>query len=137
MDLSIREDSLKNIQGEACMNLLVESLGPVVITGFALQQLLALLDPILEKWLKVDKEWILSMIAFFIGLVLSLLLDLRVLRPFGVTRLSWLDTILTALLITGGTRWVNDLTKVMNYKKLELRARAKSYSVHVNGQGKE
>lgn len=137
MDLSIREDSLKNIQGEACMNLLVESLGPVVITGFALQQLLALLDPILEKWLKVDKEWILSMIAFFIGLVLSLLLDLRVLRPFGVTRLSWLDTILTALLITGGTRWVNDLTKVINYKKLELRARVKSYSVHANGQGKE
>ena len=116
------------------MNPLVESLAPVVITGFALQQLLALLDPILEKWLTTNKEWILSMLAFFLGLVLSLLLDLRVLRPFGVTRLGWLDTILTALLITGGTKWVNDLTKVINYKKLELRARAQGLRAHASDQ---
>jgi hypothetical protein len=32
-----------------------------------------------------------------------------------------LDTFLTALLITGGTRWVNDLVKIMSYKKFELR----------------
>jgi hypothetical protein len=118
------------------MNPLVESLAPVVITGFALQQLLVLLDPILEKWLKPNKEWILSLLAFLFGLVLSLLLDLRVLRPFGITSPGWLDTILTALLITGGTKWVNDLTKVINYKTLELRARAEGLNAHARDEVK-
>lgn len=115
------------------MNPLVESLGPVVITGFALQQLLALLDPILEKWIKANKEWVLSVLALVFGLALSLLLDLRVLRPFGITRMGWLDTILTALLITGGTKWVNDLTKVLTYKKIELQARAAAVRAKSSG----
>jgi hypothetical protein len=117
------------------MNPLVEAFGPVFIAGFALQQLIDLLDPILDKWVKADKEWILSVVAFLLGLALSLLLDLRVLRPFGVLRMGWLDTLLTALLITGGTKWVNDLTKVISYKKLELRSRAMSLSVKAAGRG--
>jgi len=78
----------------------------------------------------------LSAASFIVGLLLSLLLDLRVLRPFNVMRMAWLDTILTALLISGGTKWVNDLTKVINYKKLELRGRAMALSIKSSGQGK-
>lgn len=106
------------------MNPWAESLGPVVITGFALQQFLELLDPLLERMIKAHRGLIYSLIAFTLALVLSLLLDLRALRPFNVTVLPWLDTLLTALLITGGTRWVNDLVKIMSYKQREIRLRS-------------
>ena len=101
-----------------------ESLGPVIITGFALQQLLELIDPLLDRFARQHKSLLHSLIAFVISLVLCLLLDLHALRPFGVTGLPGLDTLLTALLITGGTRWVNDLVKVLSYKKFELRQRS-------------
>jgi hypothetical protein len=106
------------------MNPWPESLGPVVISSFALQQLLELIDPILERFIKTNKAMVHSWLAFLVALGLSLLLELRALRPFGLTRFVWMDTLLTALLITGGTKWVNDLVKVMSYKKSELRLRA-------------
>ena len=106
------------------MNPWAESLGPVVITGFALQQLLELIDPFLDRLIKQHKGWLTSLIAFTVAVVLCVLLGLRALRPFGISGFAWLDTLITALLITGGTKWVNDLVKVMNYKKQEIRARA-------------
>jgi hypothetical protein len=109
-----------------------ESLGPVIITGFALQQLLELIDPLLDKLAGQHKSWLHSLLAFVVSLALCLLLDLRALRPFGVTRLGVLDTFLTALLITGGTRWVNDLVKVLSYKKFELRQRSAHIAVKQN-----
>jgi hypothetical protein len=111
---------------EVDMSPIVESLGPVFIAGFALQQLIELLDPVLERWLKTDKPWVLSAVSFLVGLLLAITLDLRVLQPFGVTRAPWLDFLITALLITGGTKWLNDLLKVIQYRKLELRSRALS-----------
>jgi hypothetical protein len=106
------------------MNPLVESLGPVFIVSFALQQLIELLDPVLDKVIKPHKEWILSAVELVVGLFLTLVLGLRILRPFGVTRLPWLDVLLTALFVTGGTKWLNDLLKIIAYKKQEMRARA-------------
>ena len=106
------------------MNPLVESLGPVFIVSFALQQLIELLDPILDKVIKPHKEWILSAVALVVGLLLTLGLGLRILRPFGVTSMPWLDVLLTALFVTGGTKWLNDLLKIIAYKKQEVQARA-------------
>jgi len=106
------------------MNPLIESLGPVFIVSFALQQLIELLDPILERVIKPHKEWILSAVALVVGLLLTLVLGLRVLRPFGATRMPWLDVLLTALFVTGGTKWLNDLLKIIAYKKQEAQARA-------------
>jgi hypothetical protein len=106
------------------MSPIIESLGLVFIAGFALQQLIELLDPVLERWLKADKAWVLSAVSFLVGLLLAITLGLRVLRPFGVTWAHWLDFLITALLITGGTKWLNDLLKIIQYRKLELGARA-------------
>jgi len=106
------------------MNPLMESLGPVFIVSFALQQLLDLLEPILDKVMKPHKEWILSAVAFFVGLLLTLVLGLRVLSPFGFTRMAWLDVLLTALFVTGGTKWLNDLLKIIAYKRQEVQVRA-------------
>ena len=106
------------------MNPLVESLGPVFIVSFALQQLIELLDPILDRVIKAHKGWILSVIELVSGLFLTLALGLRILQPFGITRLPGLDVILTALFVTGGTKWLNDLLKIITYKKQEVKAQA-------------
>ncbi|MGD8620911.1 MAG: hypothetical protein PVH60_03080 [Anaerolineales bacterium] len=106
------------------MNTLVEALGPIFVASFALQQLLELLDPALEMLIKRHKAWIMSSIAFVFGLLLTGLLNLRLLNVFGVSRFDWLDGLLTALFISGGTKWLNDLLKIVQYRKLEVRARA-------------
>ena len=116
------------------MSPIVESLGPVFVAGFALQQLIELLDPILTRFLKSQKGWILSLTSFFVGLALTVILGLRVLKPFGVTRAPWLDVLITALLITGGTKWLNDLLKIIQYRKLELRARAVAMGASVGSE---
>jgi hypothetical protein len=105
------------------MDTLVESLGPVFIASLALQQLIELLDPVLEKWIHSHKGWLLSTISLLVGLGLAIGLNLSVLGPFGYTGPAWVDTVLTALALTGGTKWINELLKVVSYKKLELHAR--------------
>jgi hypothetical protein len=42
------------------MNPWTESLGPVVISSFALQQLLELIDPLLEHFIKTNKAMVLA-----------------------------------------------------------------------------
>jgi hypothetical protein len=83
------------------------------------------LDPILDRVFKPQKPWVMSVLAFSIGLGITLGLGLRVLAPFGLTRVAWLDYLLTGLLVSSGTKWLNDLLKIISYKKQELRARAK------------
>jgi hypothetical protein len=104
------------------MNQFIEALAPVLIVSFAIQQLIELLDPILDAVIKSHKKWILSVVAFIVALALTLGLGLRILAPFGITRFPWVDVILTTLIITGGTKGVNDLMKLIGYKKEEAKA---------------
>ena len=104
------------------MDEFIQSLAPVFVASFALQQLIELLDPILDQFIKQHKKWILSATAFVVGLALSLGLGLRILYPLGITRFAWVDMILTALFLTGGTKGINDLIKFIGYKKEEAKA---------------
>lgn len=106
------------------MNTLVQALGPIFVASFALQQLLELLDPVLDMLIKEHKGWIISAVAFIVGLLLTILLDLRVISVFELIKAAWLDVLVTALFISGGTKWLNDLLKIVQYRKLELRSRA-------------
>lgn len=106
------------------METLVHALGPVFIASMALQQLIELLDPVLDQWIRPHKGWILSAVSFVIGLALAVGLGLSVLGPFGYRGPRWVDMLLSALVLTGGTKWINDLVKVVSYKKYELHARA-------------
>ncbi|HEY44558.1 MAG TPA: hypothetical protein G4O11_11315 [Anaerolineae bacterium] len=103
------------------MNQLIEALAPVLVASFAIQQLLELLDPILDAVIKPHKKWILSVVAFVVGLALTLALGLRILAPLGITRFPWVDVILTTLFMTGGTKGINDLIKLIGYKKEEAK----------------
>ena len=103
------------------MDKVVEALAPVFVVSVALQQLLELLDPVLDAVVRPQKKWILSAVAFGVGVGASLVLGLRILGPLGVTKAVWLDVILTALFVTGGTKAFNDLMKWMGYKKEAAR----------------
>jgi hypothetical protein len=99
------------------------ALAPVFVASFALQQLLELLDPVLDAVIKRHKKWILSAVAFVVALAMSLGLNLRILAPLGVPITRWIDVLMTALFITGSTKGINDLIKVLAYKKAEVKAR--------------
>jgi hypothetical protein len=100
------------------------ALGPVVACGVALQQLLELLDPVLERFARGNKEWILSAVALGVALLFSAGVGLRVLAPLGYPEAGLLDLLATALFMTAGTRGANDLLKWLGYKKSAARRAA-------------
>ncbi len=103
------------------MNQLVEALVPALVASFALQQLIELLDPVLEAIIKPHKKWILSLVALVVGLTMALGLGLRVLAPLDYQGPVWADVLITALFLTGGTKGINDLVKLVGYKKEEAK----------------
>jgi hypothetical protein len=105
------------------MDEIAAALAPIFIASFALQQLLELLSPLLDTVIKRHKKWILSAVAFVVGLGMSLGLNLRILFALGVPVVPWVDILMTALFITGSTKGINDLVKVLAYKKTEVRTR--------------
>ncbi|NIS80929.1 MAG: hypothetical protein GTO14_12125 [Anaerolineales bacterium] len=111
------------------MNDLATALAPAFVAGFALQQLIELLDPVLDQFLKPHKKWILSVVTIVLSLLLALLLELRILRTLGIVGLPWLDTILTAFFIAGNTKGINDLLKLIGYKKEEAKVALKESQV--------
>ncbi len=66
------------------MEKMVEALTPAFVASFALQQLLELLDPLLDRFARPNKKWILSAISLVMALAVTLGLGLRLLAPFGL-----------------------------------------------------
>lgn len=104
------------------MDALAMALGPVFVAGFGLQQLLELLDPWLDPLLGGRKRQVYAGIALLYGLTLAALTPIRALRPFGIEA-GWIDMLLTALFISGGTKGINDLLKWLGYQKEAAKAR--------------
>ena len=99
------------------MDKLVIALGPAFAAGFAVQQLLEILDPVVGK-IKADKKLVLGIASLVVGLVLAFGAGLRVLRPLGVADVNYyLDVIVTALIISAGTEGFNSIIKFLGYTK--------------------
>jgi hypothetical protein len=99
------------------MDRLVIALGPAFAAGFAVQQLLELLDPLLDKISKSLKKIVLSFVALAIGSALALATDVRVLKPLGVADADAWDIGVTALVVSAGTQGVNSIMKFLGYAK--------------------
>jgi hypothetical protein len=101
------------------MDTIVLSLGPAFAAGFALQQLLALLEPFLDKveLIKKNKKLILGLLSLAFGLVLAFVAELRILQPLGVDTAKFWDGIVTALVISAGTEGFNSIMKFLGYAK--------------------
>jgi hypothetical protein len=99
------------------MDKLVVALGPAFAAGFAVQQLLEILSPLVDK-IKTDKKLVLGLLSLLIGLVLAFGAGLRVLQPLGVANVNFvLDAIVTALIISAGTEGFNSIMKFLGYTK--------------------
>ena len=99
------------------MDKLVMSLGPAFAAGFAVQQLLELLDPIVSK-IKGDKKLVLGIVSLVIGLALAFGAGLRVLQPLGIANANFVvDAIVTALIVSAGTEGINSIMKFLGYTK--------------------
>jgi len=105
------------------MDKLIIALGPAFATGFALQQLLEILTPLLEK-LGLNKKLFLSLISLLVGLVFAFGAGLRVLQPLGITNAGVWDLIVTGLIISAGTEGFNSIMKFMGYTKDQSKADA-------------
>src|SRR5258708_25711391 len=107
---------------------LVTALAPAFAAGFALQRLLEIIDPILDKISKIgNKRIIIGLISLFSGFGLARWLDLGVLSHLvgpGASVPTLLDYLVTSLIISGGTEGFNAIMKFMDYKKEETKATA-------------
>jgi hypothetical protein len=110
------------------MDTLVTALGPAFAAGFALQQLLEILDPLIEKIARDWKKMLLALVSFAFGLILAFGAGIRVLVHLGYSGGDLWDAIITALIVSAGTEGINSIMKYLGYakenKKEEAGARA-------------
>ena len=109
------------------MDKVVIALGPAFAAGFAIQRLLEILDPLLEKiqFFKDNKKVILGIISLLVGFVLAFGAGLTVLKPLGVTNPApLLDEFTTGLVVSAGTEGFNSIMKFLGYSKEDKKAEA-------------
>jgi len=100
------------------MDKLILALGPAFAAGFAVQQLLEILDGFVnKKFGKRDKKLILGIVSLIVGLVLAFGAGFRVLQPLGVAKADILDGVVTALILSAGTEGFNSIMKFLGYAK--------------------
>lgn len=101
------------------MDSLALALGPAFAAGFAVQRILEILDPLMDKvsFIKDNKKMVLAIVSLIIGFALAIGAGLRVLRPLGVTSTDFLDIVITALIVSAGTEGFNSIMKFLGYAK--------------------
>ncbi len=121
------------------MDKLIIALGPAFAAGFAVQRLLAILDPTLEKskFFKDHKRVILAWVSLTVGLILAFWAGLRVLKPLGYQSTDFIDGIVTALIVSAGTDGFNSITKFLGYAKANKKSEAAINLGNLGTSGKE
>lgn len=111
---------------------LVKALAPAFAAGFALQRLLEILDPVLDRIKNGEyKKIVLGLISFVAGLGLASWPKIRVLSQLAApdTVPQLLDYLVTALIVSGGTEGFNSILKFLSYKKEETKTAAQANTV--------
>jgi hypothetical protein len=101
-------------------------LGPIFAAGFAVQQFLEVLSPLVERFLgESRKKMALGVAGFIVGLGIASHFDLRALRFFNVANSGgWLDLLVTALILSAGTEGSNSIVKFLKYLKEDRKSGA-------------
>lgn len=122
------------------MDILITALGPVLAAGFALQQLLEILNPLIERIVGEDekaKKMYLGLISLFVGFGLSFGAGLRVLTALGANAPYIVDGIVSGLIISGGTEGINSIMKFLGYTKEKEKANAAAAKEEVGPEALE
>lgn len=104
---------------------LILALVPAFAAGFAIQQLIELVDPIIVRFgLKdTDKKLVLGVMSLILGALIVLFTPVRILDSLGY-KIPLLDGAVTALFISGGTEGLNSIIKFLGYTKEKEKADA-------------
>jgi len=117
---------------EMDLSVLIKALAPAFAAGFALQRLLEILDPILDRIKNGEsKKIVLGLVSFAAGLALAAWPKIRVLNQLIAPEAApaILDYLVTALIVSGGTEGFNSIIKFLSYKKEETKAGALNQSL--------
>ena len=109
------------------MDTLVKALAPVFAAGFAVQQLLEILDPGITAIVKIPtaKKIVASLISLALGLLLAYYGGFRVLTTLGASNPNAaLDVTVTGLILSAGTEGSNSIMKFLGYAKENKKAEA-------------
>ena len=99
------------------MDTLVASFAPAFACGLALQRLLELAAPLLERQSADRRKIIASVVSLVVGLAFAAKAEFRVLERLGIGDMDVLDFGVTALLVSAGTDGFNSLFKFLGYAK--------------------
>jgi len=110
----------------------MKALMPIFASGVAIQQLNETLDPLttwIAKVLRGDsntKKVVFGVISVGFSLVVVAQCRLGILHalPIATKAPDWLDTLLTALIISTGTEGINSIVKFLGYAKEQKKASA-------------
>jgi hypothetical protein len=102
------------------MDTIVLAFGPAFAAGFALQKLLEIFDPLVERLVKNDekaKKMFLGLVSLAAGLALAFGAGIRVLVHLGYSGSDVWDALITALIVSAGTEGINSIMKYLGYAK--------------------
>jgi hypothetical protein len=106
------------------------ALAPTFAAGFAIQHADELLDPLISKLSgnsETLKKTLMGWLSFLFGTIVTVSLQLRVVKAFGGPTGGLndvIDAIVTALIISTGTEGVNSIIKFLGYAKDQKKAAA-------------
>jgi len=119
------------------MDKLVTALGPAFAAGFAIQQLLELVDQALlvvlglipgtKAGYEASKKGVLGLIALGVGLAIAFVAHLQMLRTLGLAGVNpALDAVISGIFISAGTAGFNSVMKFLGYAKEQTKASAQA-----------
>jgi hypothetical protein len=130
---------LEHVMADAAtVTTVVTTLAPAFAAGFAVQQGLQILDSFLtldKKITPVTKTGLAGLVSLGLGFAFAWG-GIYVLSPLSSSTKagSWVDLLVSALVISGGTEGFNSIMKFMGYKKDEANP-AKAPNNDAAGQG--
>ena len=101
-------------------------LAPIFAASLAVQQVLEVVSvPLGNKYGELRLKPILGVTGFIIGVILAYVFHLNVMEYFKVENAGgFLDKVVTALILSGGTEGMNSLVKFLKYLKEDKKATA-------------
>ncbi len=114
---------MRNKERRLSRDKLVLALGPAFAAGFAVQQLLEILDPLVDK-IKLDRKLVLGILSLLVGLALAFGAGLRVLQPLGIANAGIWDGVVTGLIVSARTEGLNPIMRFLGYTKERRKAEA-------------
>jgi hypothetical protein len=130
------------------METVITALAPILAGGLALQQLLEFLGNAVDQYLNRQhpgddnkgkragmKGIILSYVALIAGFIITWGAGFRILESLGYNANWFVDGVLTALVVSGGTEGINSIVKFLGYKKDEAKGSAQQKGIEGAGEG--